>query len=251
MDFALTTNTHYIRSDLAHAGVTLGMPYFLPVEPMSQISLGPAEILWDDWTLAGVRPQLAMTDVLDKLRVLSHILDKKCTDSKELAYFSAAIFNTQYQITTFTTRNIFVEGHSYNLEASRTFSSLLYRNATSISFCIYINMVLRKLPLRAVLHVTMAMHLKSDLEKPGNELLHSWASNLELLLWVLFIGAAATTGSIERTYFMNHLKLVIMELRVTNFENFVRKLRLTVWSEAFCFPQSKVLWKEMSCSSLG
>ena len=251
MDFDLTTNTHYIRSDLAHAGITLGMPYFLPIEPMSQISLGMAEILWDDWTLAPVRPQLAMTDVLDNLRVLSHILDNKCPDSKELVYFGATIFNTQYQITTFTARNIFVEAHSCKLEASRIFSSLLYRNATSISFCIYINMVLRKLPVRAMLHCTMAMHLKSELEKPGNELLLSWASNLELLLWVLFIGATGTIGSTERTYFINHLRLVITELHVTSFENFVKKLRLTVWSEAFCFPQSKVLWKEMRCSSPG
>ena len=227
------------------------MPYFLPIEPVSQISLGLAESLWDDWTLAPVQPQLTMTDVLENLRVLSHIMDNKCTDGKELVYFSAAIFNTQYQITTFTARNIFVENHSHNLEASRTFSSLLYRNATSVSFCIYINMVLRKLPLRAVLHCTMATHLKSHLEKSGNELLLSWASNLELLLWVLFIGAAATIGSNERTYFVNHLKLVIMELQVTTLESFVRKLRLTVWSEAFCFPQSEVLWKEMGCSSPG
>lgn len=38
------------------------------------------------------------------------------------------------------------------------------------------------------------------LEIVGDQLILTWAPNLELLLWILFMGAAATIGRIERSY---------------------------------------------------
>lgn len=220
------------------------------MEPAFQLPTGLVNVLEDKRTLAPLQSRFVMTEMIKDLRVLSHISDTKSPNDMEKVYFSAAIFNTQYKLTTFTANNAFVELRLYDLEEPRIFSSLFCRNATSLSLCLYINMVLRKLPLRAALHSTMAMHVKADLEKTGSQLLLTWAPNLELLLWILSIGAIATNGRVERAYFIDCLELTVMKMRLMDQESFVKVLHLTVWSEGLCSLQSEILWTDISLSSV-
>ena len=231
-----------VSSDVAYAGVTLSKPRFLPIWPVSQISSGLDEVSWDDHTSA-LLPQCEMLDVLEDLRMLSHILDKRHYVDIERQYFISTIFSVQYQLTCFTERNA-IEDNRQDVQETR--SSLFYRNSTSIGFCLYINMVLRKLPLQATLHSAMAEHIRSDLERSGDRLIPTWTPNLKLLLWILFMGASATIGRSEHSYFMRKMELVAIELDLWNLKDFIETIKATVWCEAFCLQQSKILWKEMS-----
>ncbi|PMD34554.1 hypothetical protein L207DRAFT_533877 [Hyaloscypha variabilis F] len=237
-------NNSLLRSDLAYAGLTLSKPYFLPTEPIRPIS----QVLDGSSATKHISipfPPSTMLDILREIRVLSRYLEKDSLIDSERLYFCTTILRTQYQLTAFSAENAFRKRQSQNEEPASIFPSLFYQASTSLSLTIYINIVLRKLPLRSSLHHTIAKHVKSNLEREGLQLILTWAADLELLLWILFITAVANIDRVERLYFVQELKLVVMELRILTFEEYIKALKVIVWSDSFCFLQSMILWEEI------
>lgn len=189
---------------------------------------------------------LYMDNIFHTIRLLSSIIDKECPSDDEKAYFSSNIFTTQYQLAKFNENMTHVPSTSHSQDTSKPRSSQFYENPTYIALCIYINMVLRKLPLGIVLHYNMAKHLISALEVSSHNLFEDWALNLRVLLWLLFVGGAATTNRAEHSYFVRKLALVALRLRLSSFDSFINTLKETAWSKDFCTLHSTRLWNEMS-----
>jgi hypothetical protein len=188
-----------------------------------------------------------MINILREIRVLSQYLGNDSLTGSERVYFCSTILRTQYQLTTFSAENAFRKRQSQNEEPASIFPSLFYQASTSLSLTMYINIVLRKLPLRSSLHHTMTKHVKSNLEREeGLQLTLTWAADLELLLWILFVAAAATIDRVERSYFVQELKLVVKELRISTFVEYIKVLKVILRSDSFCFSQSLILWEEIS-----
>jgi hypothetical protein len=193
-------------------------------------------------------PALCMDNWFQIIRLLSGIMDKECPDDDDKAYFSSNIFTVQYQMAKFNENVTHVPSTPHSQDTPNPSSSPFFEKPTRIALFIYINMVLRKIPLGAVLHRNMAKQLISTLEISSHNLCRDWAPNLRLLLWLLFVGGAATTGSAEHSYFVRKLVLVALRLRLPSFDSFINILKETAWSKDFCTLHSATLWKEMiSC----
>jgi hypothetical protein len=172
-------------------------------------------------------------------------MDRGGLSTAEQAYFSSTIFATQYQLTTFHGNGLF----DSNKWQNQYLASIYYHeSATGLALCTYINIVLRQLPPNATVHCIMAEHLRSGLEASGEDLVLAWGSNLQLLLWILFMGATATAARKERIYFVQNLALVGKELGLLDLEDFLDMLRATIWSDTFYSRQSTILWDETSRS---
>jgi hypothetical protein len=235
-----------LRSDLAYAGLTLSKPYFLPIELIPLISQSLDGLFANKHISAPFLPS-TMINILREIRVLSQYLGNDSLTGSERVYFCSTILRTQYQLTTFSAENAFRKRQSQNEEPASIFPSLFYQASTSLSLTMYINIVLRKLPLRSSLHHTMTKHVKSNLEREeGLQLTLTWAADLELLLWILFVAAAATIDRVERSYFVQELKLVVKELRISTFVEYIKVLKVILRSDSFCFSQSLILWEEIS-----
>ena len=215
------------------------------MESSSQTSLESDEMHLNGYILArtpGLHPNL--THILEQLRVVSHLMDRGSLDESERAYFSSTVFLTQYQLTQFHGNGIFDASEWQNPYIASIYSSPNHDTSSCIGLCMYINIVLRKLPPKATLHYVMAKQLKCDLEKSGDDLVLTWGSDPELLLWILFMGAAATAGRLEHSYFVEKLAFVERKLQLSELEDFRKVLKATVWSDTFHSPQSTALWEE-------
>lgn len=103
-----------------------------------------------------------------------------------------------------------------------------------------------------MINYTLARRLKGVLERNNAELLVIWKDDLHLLLWILFIGGAATLGTDERVYFVGHLKRTISYMGLDTLESFGAALTEVLWLKDFCGPEAIALWKETreaSCTS--
>jgi hypothetical protein len=188
-----------------------------------------------------------LTDILTQIQTMTRLIDRSTIDAEEQAYFSSAVFMTQNRLTTFYGAGIF---NTNDLPSQDQHPTIIrsYEMATSISLCIYTNIVLRKLPFNAPFHYIMAQNLKDSLEETaiGSDLIIRWKARLGLLYWILFIGAMATSGRPERTYFMVKLAHVGRTMLLATLSDFVDVLRETVWSDAFYSPQNFEILAEAS-----
>ena len=111
-----------------------------------------------------------MDNRFQTIRLLSAIMDKECPDDDDKAYFSSNIFAVQYQLVKRKKDVTHVPNISYSECTPELYSSQLYENPIRIALFIYINVVLRKLPLGTVLIYSMAKHLILELEVSSHNL---------------------------------------------------------------------------------
>jgi hypothetical protein len=107
-------------------------------------------------------------------------------------------------------------------------------------------MALRRLTPGMMVHYVMAKHLKRALEKGSQVMAHDWCDNLNLLLWMLFVGSIASPGRPEHSYFINHLKETGLSIGVLSLGGFKLALKNIVWSETFFASQSLNVWGEIN-----
>lgn len=96
-----------------------------------------------------------------------------------------------------------------------------------------------------MINYTLARRLKGILEGNNADLLVVWKDDLHLLLWISFIGGAATLGTDERSYFVGILKMLISRMKLDTLERFGGALKEVLWLNEFCDQEAAALWKEM------
>jgi hypothetical protein len=122
-------------------------------------------------------------------------------------------------------------------------NSHLY-GSTRLAAYLYLYMALRELPRTTMINYTLARRLKGVLERNSADLLVVWKDDLHLLLWILFIGGAATLGSEERGYFVANLGRVITRMNLDTRDTFSGALKEVLWLNDFCDQEATALWNE-------
>ena len=95
-----------------------------------------------------------------------------------------------------------------------------------------------------MINYTLARRLKGVLESNSADLLVVWKEDLHLLLWILFIGGAATLGTDERSYFVGNLRRMTTHMALDTLEVFRGALKEVLWLNDFCDQEAAALWKE-------
>jgi hypothetical protein len=74
-----------------------------------------------------------------------------------------------------------------------------------------------------------------------------WSSTYERqtwLLWMLFMGGAASAGRFERWWFVKELGMVCRAMGIWNREALEEALKRVVWQDAWCKDHVKSLWND-------
>jgi hypothetical protein len=110
---------------------------------------------------------------------------------------------------------------------------------------LFLHLAVRELPKTAKMHLNMLNMLKVIVPRDsGFILLQKSNAGLQIILWVLFIGAAATPG--QTSHFVGHLRQACLSLGLSHQEDFIRALKGVLWSDKFCELYCSVVWDEIS-----
>lgn len=110
---------------------------------------------------------------------------------------------------------------------------------------IFLWLAIRELPPTSELLYKLVQRLQDSLmvQVPG-----WWSSNEERriwLLWILFVGAIASLGRLERFWFVGELGKVCADLNIWTREALRDTLKLVLWQDEFCENNLRILWDDM------
>lgn len=112
---------------------------------------------------------------------------------------------------------------------------------------LYLYIVLRELPASAMIVQAVVGRLKGILDTSCANLLVLWNEDQHLFLWILYMGAAASTGPVEREFFVKVLRRLTVRMGLDTSEAFSGALKEVLWEPGFCEkgPTTPVLWAEL------
>jgi hypothetical protein len=176
---------------------------------------------------------------LREIRTLSEIMESRQDDERAREYFSKAIYRIEYN----TASAIGYDSSDH--DSLMTPGNSWEERVTRVAACLFMNLVLREVPGNAKMHYVMAMGMQSILNEAKNEIVLVWSEHLALLLWDIFVGAAAIEGWPERVYFLVKLVIVTKAMGLSTLEEFKEALKMTAWVEIWANRRVEALWSEM------
>lgn len=119
-----------------------------------------------------------------------------------------------------------------------------------LSMILFIHLGIRELPPRATRNQLLIKKLFNALPH-DRELsnLRASSAQLSLLLWIFFVGAAASDGYSNHFDFQDGVLRLCDTLQLWRYEDFESRLEEIAWVPGFCAPHATALWKKI-CGSL-
>ena len=182
-----------------------------------------------------------MTVIFQALRLLSHFMAQPSISPHDQTMFTRGLYITEYKLLVLLDQK---PEDSEDDFISLDRNSHIY-GSTRLAAYLYLYIALRELPRTTMINYTLARRLKGVLEGTNADLLVVWKEDLYLLLWILFIGGAATHGTDERSYFVGILKRAIERMGIDSLERFSGAIKEVLWLGEFCKQEAVTLWREV------
>jgi hypothetical protein len=143
---------------------------------------------------------------------------------------------------------IYLTNHRLLMEIS----DVNHNQAPGFEFCqaflvastLYLNLMIREIPRRARVHYPLTEKLQIIMNNnfPG-KVIEGLA--LEVIMWIIFIGAAANPPEERGNYFINLLALISENLGIREEHGLKNRLREVVWIDDICDGYLSNVWAEM------
>lgn len=119
--------------------------------------------------------------------------------------------------------------------------------APTMAAHLYLHLGVRELPRTARMHRLMLDTLVASLLafSMDDVLPSSMLTSLPILMWVLFIGATASSDCIQRRYFVSRLKETTLVLGVMDLQHFVCCLQEVMWADMYYEKHCFDVWEEV------
>lgn len=117
------------------------------------------------------------------------------------------------------------------------------KESCRLAALLYVNMMLRQLPLNSACIVKMCENLRNALEKTRLDI--AWGSKSEYLWWSLFIGRTASTTQVGTLWYLSHMMIVAPMLNIIDWDVAKAALQRVAWPELLSDGQHEVTWKEI------
>jgi hypothetical protein len=179
-----------------------------------------------------------VSDILQTLRLLSHLMSRPSIDAKHQVMFSRGLYLTEYKLL------VMLDQKAEDELIPMNRNSHVYGSVRLAAY-LYLYMALRELPRSTMINYTLARRLKGILERSNADLVLVWRDDLHLLLWILFIGAVATFGTEERGFFVSYLSRMQHHMGLVSLEGFQAALKEVLWLRDFSDMESIIVWREM------
>jgi hypothetical protein len=111
---------------------------------------------------------------------------------------------------------------------------------------LYLHLAVRELPGTARMHLNMLGKLHAAVPESLANVVLLWDDlSLEVLLWVLFVGAAAARAHASRPVFVRRLREVSVAVGVASRADLEAALKGVLWLDRFCERHCEGIWAEM------
>jgi hypothetical protein len=195
--------------------------------------------------LSVVQPEVL--EIMHDLNIISKAISLS-SSSANTAITGLSISNAVYSV---EHRLLSVRSDlSLNTEDSR--SGYDFSMAPTMAAHLYLHLGIRELPRAAKMHRLMLDTLVASLLafSVDDVIPSSMKIYLPILLWVLFIGATASSDRIQRVYFVTRLQEIVMILGVADLEHFVSILQDIMWTDKFYEKHCPGIWEEIIALSI-
>lgn len=217
---------------------------------------------------------------------LSSLFESGLTTPSSRETFSQTLYSTQHTLlhnlssfrnaaSTATQTPEGSEGREETALVSDTVAATIPRRVTLLASSLFIDLALRQLVPQAEMHTIVASRLKDVLcllspdknPSPRSIVIH-WKDTMERLLWISFVGGAASSHSASHPYKINahgeatsgrvelrqFFVALLVEIRdallLTNLDQMRIVLKMFGWVEAWAGEHSGSLWGEMEWQSV-
>lgn len=110
---------------------------------------------------------------------------------------------------------------------------------------LYLWLVIRELPPTSELLYLLVQRLQDLLEIQIPGWWSAGSERITWLLWMLFVGGAASAKRMERWWFVRELSKVFEMLGIDSFETLRAELDKVLWQEAWCKDHCLALWADV------
>lgn len=204
---------------LSQSTASLGMSiHFVATsanEPMQPRFSDLSEVAWD------------MVEILETLHLISTAICSSQITNIDRKFISNSIYLVEHQLISLRQDSV----------VSRSIIDLDIDLSGSLQYAshLYLHLAIRELPGSAKMHTRLLNQLKNTLPTNLDYLIAvAPNSSLRLLLWILFIGAAASRGKGEQTCFVTNLRQVSLALQIYGHKDFEWSLKGVLWLDGFC-----------------
>ena len=110
---------------------------------------------------------------------------------------------------------------------------------------LYLYLAIRELPSTAEMHHRMARRLQDAVTEGIQASFDLLDLDQDLLLWIVFVGAAAFSGHSDQYWLVSELRIVCSSLQISSLDHFKERLTKILWHEKFFSQHASVLWAEL------
>jgi hypothetical protein len=147
------------------------------------------------------------------------------------------IYNVEYELLHLN------KEHADDLEPNEclySFEAIPLKTAAHL----WLYLVIREVPRTAQLLCRLVERLQEALEIQLGGWWNSTFERQTWLLWMLFMGGAASAGKFERWWFVKELGIVCRTLGIWNREGLEEGLKRVLWQDAWCMDHARSLWND-------
>jgi len=186
-----------------------------------------------------------MTEIFQALRLLSALMLKEKASAEDQRIFARGLYIVEYKLLVVLDQT---DPRDDDIALDR--NSHIYGSCRLAAY-LYIYMILRELPRTAEINYTLARRLRAVMERNKADLLVVWQDDLHMLFWISFMGALATFGSKDGSYFVDNLKRSKSRLGLESFDTFRDTLKQVLWTDDLCWHKGCIgLWTEIHGSQI-
>jgi hypothetical protein len=237
--------THSARIDLLYATMWGSKPCIVP----NQLHPGPLAVILEDITFK----YLPIAQFIEGPRIFS--LDE---------HINFDVWETLQQISAAKAK-----ASELSLEERKTISHVIYlvnhrllRDLPKFNSCeasslykafwvaaiLYLHLIIREIPRMARIHLPLTKRLQLSVKRAFSTQVIE-GQILGFVVWVIFLGAAASPLGESSDYFINLLSLISKTLGIQDEDQLRNRLRELVWFDDICDGYLAIVWAEMAGTS--
>jgi hypothetical protein len=188
-------------------------------------------------------------EIMHNLRLISAAITSfRATPTSPLVdrkSISNAVYSVEHRLSSLRASSFANEG-----ELRYSSSTIDLSQTLLLAAHLYIHLAIRELPGTAKMHLRMLQDLRASIPFDLSSLLFQASeAYLDILLWILFLGAAAAIEESTKHFFVQNLQHVCAVLAVDSKTDFENAIRGVLWLDGFCLNHCAAIWAEVGAIS--
>jgi hypothetical protein len=234
--------THSARIDLLYATRWGSNPCIVPDQPCH----GPLAVILEDITFKYL-PIAKYIECPSMFSLNEHINFDVWETLQQISAAKGRANELSLEERMTVSQVIYLVNYRLVLKFNSCEASSLYK-AFWVAAILYLHLIIREVPRRARIHLPLTENLQLSVKRAiSSQIIEGQI--LGFVLWIIFLGAAASPSGESSDYFINLLAQISKNLGIRDEDQLRNRLREVVWFDDICDRYLAIVWVEMAAAS--